>query len=318
MPRSSHGFNQKRFLSTSSVSSSLVSLGSMRGASSAKRLFNYNKQFISVQPIGNYLFSKNNTTSDGFSVGAYVGNIDTNTDPYTYEPRKDMENVSYTDRFDQNDYPNYFPGMAPFTDENIVAGDKSSVDRLISSRWDDWGGDIFDGWGYFYIYDVESGKYYFPLFSPQNQDDGLIFTQIFNAFGSTFIIKHGYPVQGIFKFDIHVNNNKPFKFGSCGNMGSDKDHVITDMMYSYVKASTNLQLYYVKQEEANSDEEIIYSYFIPKKVSQNNGQTYNLYQDDDSDNNSLMSKEVTNGLIVYFSKTNDVKEWIVNDLGIAN
>jgi hypothetical protein len=28
-----------------------------------------------------------------------------------------------------------------------------------------------------------------------------------------------------------------------------------------------------------------------------------------------MSKIVTNGLIVYFSKTNDVKEWVVNDLG---
>jgi hypothetical protein len=27
-----------------------------------------------------------------------------------------------------------------------------------------------------------------------------------------------------------------------------------------------------------------------------------------------MSKIVTNGLIVYFSKTNDVKEWVVNDL----
>lgn len=253
--------------------------------------------------MGVYLYSKNNTTSGGFPVGETVS--------------KDMNNNIYTYRFDpQNFYPEYFPGMAPFIDGNIVAGDKPSGDRLLASYWNDWGDDVFDRWGFFYLYDVQLGKYYFPLISPQNQADGSIFTQTFSAFGRVFTIKQGYPVQGIFKFDISVNDNKPFKFGAYGNMGSDGDEINTNLTYPYTKGSTNLTLYYVKQEEEGSSEEIIYSYFIPKKVSENNSQTYNLYQQSGDDDNSLMSKVVTNGLIVYFSKTNDVKEWVVNDLGI--
>ena len=260
-------------------------------------------QYQSSNPLPSYtlLYSKNNTTSGGFTVGEEVD--------------KDMSNDDYNDEFDPQEYPEYFPGMAPFTNENIVVGDKLDEDRLLASKWDDWHDDVFDDWGYFYLYDVEQGKYYFPLISPQNQSDGQIYTQTFNAFGRTFTIIHGYPVQGIFKFDISVNDDKPFKFGGYGNMGSDEDEVNTFLTYPYSIGSTNLILYYVKQQENGDDEEIIYTYCIPKKVSENNSQTYNLYQEPGEDDNSWMSKIVTNGLIVYFSKTNDVKEWVVNDLG---
>ena len=248
------------------------------------------------------LYSKNNLTSNGFPVGEQVD--------------KDMRNRDYTNEYDPLDYPDYFPGMAPFTDENIVVGDKSDEDRLIASQWRDWDDDVFDDWGFFYLYDVEQGKYYFPLISPQNQDDGELYVQIFNAFGRTFTIIHGYPVQGIFKFDISVNDDKPFKFGGYGDMGSDGSEVNTFLTYPYSIGSTNLTLYYVKQEEDGDDVEIVYTYCIPKKVSENNSQTYNLYQESGEEDNSWMSKIVTNGLIVYFSKTNDVKEWVINDLGI--
>ena len=67
---------------------------------------------------------------------------------------------------------------------------------------------------FFYLYDVNSGKYYFPLIDPQNQGDGTFATQTFNAFGRTFTIKHGWAVQGIFKFDISVADSLPFKFGT--------------------------------------------------------------------------------------------------------
>jgi len=251
-------------------------------------------------PLSSQLYSKNNTTSGGFQVGEEID--------------KDMRNRNYTNEFDPQDYPDYFPEMAPFIDENIVVGDKEEEDRLVASQWRDWGSDVFDDWGYFYLYDVEQGKYYFPLISPQNQDDGQIYTQTCNAFGRTFTIIHGYPVQGIFKFDISVNDDKPFKFGAYGNMGSDEDEVNTLLTYPYSIGSTNLILYYVKQEENGDDEEIIYTYCIPKNVSENNSQTYNLYQESGEDDNSWMSNIVTNGLIVYFSKTNDVKEWVVNDL----
>ena len=73
--------------------------------------------------------------------------------------------------------------------------------------------------------------------------------------------------------------------------------------------------YNVKQQEDTDSSEIVYTYCIPKKVSENNSQTYNLYQESGEDDNSWMSTTITNGLLVYFSKTNDVKEWVVNDLG---
>ncbi len=222
---------------------------------------------VGQSPIGALIFSKNNTTDDGYQVGYFI--------------RKDMSIENYTYEFDPMDYyPQYFPNMAPFTDENIVQGDKSEDDRLNASEWRDWGNDVFDNWGYFYLYDVETGKYYFPLFSPINEADGELFTQTFNAFGRVFTIKQGYPVEGIFKFDISVNDNKPFKFGAYGNMGSDGDHIITEYAYNYTKGSNNLTLHYVEQAEDGDNIEILYSYFIPKRVSENVNKTYDLYQDE--------------------------------------
>ncbi len=100
-------------------------------------------------------------------------------------------------------------------------------------------------------------------------------------------------------------------------MGSDGNENIKNLTYDYSINSKNLTLYYVKQQQEDEEEEILYTYFIPKIISQNNSKTYNLYQDSGEDNNSLMSKTITNGLIVYFSAKNDVKEWVVNDLDIC-
>lgn len=60
-----------------------------------------------------------------------------------------MENNEYTNEFDPQNYPDYFPGMAPFIDENIVVGDKSDEDRLFASQWNDWDDDVFDDWDFF-------------------------------------------------------------------------------------------------------------------------------------------------------------------------
>jgi hypothetical protein len=230
------------------------------------------------------------------------------------EVDKDMYNAYYTDEFDPYyDYPEFFPDMAPFIDENIVAGDKNEEDRLIASTWDDLGNDVFDDWGYFYLYDVNSGKYYFPLINPQNQDDGIISTQTFNAFERTFTINHGWAVQGIFKFDISVADSLPFKFGAYGNMGSDGDEFTESLTQNYSISGQNTTLYYHHHQEEGDENEQLYSYWIPKNISENNEQTYNVYYD--GDDMSIMSKPVTTGLIVYFAKSNDVKDWVINDIG---
>ena len=250
-------------------------------------------------PPTQFIYSLNNTTEDGFTVGNTV--------------EKDMYNDGYTNEFNPDNYPDFFQNMTPFED-NIVVGDKDPLDVNNASYWDDLGDDIFDNWGYFYLYDVESEKYYFPLITPQNQDDGVMTTQTFVAFGSVFTIIHGWSVQGIFKFDISVNNNKPFRFGAYGNMGSDGDENIEYLTHPYSLGSNNLTLFYFKNQEDNDDTEILYAYFIPKNIEQNSSVTY--VHNYDGDDMSLKSNEITQGLLVYFSKTNDVKDWVINDLGI--
>jgi len=259
------------------------------------------------------LYSKNNVTDGGFTIGNPVeGTIEGD------EVFKDMSNVEYTSvgegTFIPNDYPEFYPDMAPFIDENIVLGDKNEADQFIASKWSDFGNDVFDDWGYFYLYDVNSGKYYFPLIDPQNDDDGLFYTQTFNAFGRTFTIKHGWAVQGIFKFDISVADGLPFRFGGYGNMGSDGDEFTEDLTQNYTIGGQNLTMYYHRDQEDGDDNEQLYTYWIPKKVSENSSQTYyNIYNDG---NMSMLSKNVTSGLIVYFAKSNDVKDWVINDLAI--
>ena len=256
------------------------------------------------------IYSKNTVVDGGFTVG--------------YVVEKDMRNREYTNEFDPNDYPEFFPDMAPFIDENIVVGDKNEEDRIIASQWRDLENDIFDDWGFFYLYDVNSGKYYFPLLDSQNNDDGTFATQIFYVFGRTFTVIHGWAVQGIFKFDISVADGLPFRFGGYGNMGSDGNYNTSHLTQNYSINGQNLTMYYHRDKEIeDGDEQFeqLYTYWIPKKVSENSAQTYyNVYginpDEDEEEFMSMLSKNVTTGLIVYFAKSNDVKDWVINDLGI--
>ena len=247
------------------------------------------------------LYSKNNVTDGGFTVGNDVV--------------KDMLNSSYTEQIDPGEYPEFFPDMAPFINENIVLGDKNEEDQFRASYWPDLGQDVFDDWGFFYLYDVNSGKYYFPLLDSQNNDDGIFATQIFYVFGRTFTVVHGWSVQGIFKFDISVADDLPFRFGGYGDMGwagfNDANESLTQ---NYTVGGQNLILYYNKDYNVEDADEYLYSYWIPKKISENSAKTYDVYYDDDE--MSMMSKNVTTGLIVYFAELNNVKDWVINDLAI--
>ena len=265
-----------------------------------------------TQTPSTLIYSKNNVTDGGFTVGAEVDK--TVNDDVTLG----MKNDVYTSEFNSANYPEYpqlFPDMEDLTEENIVLGDKNEEDRLIASYWGDLGDDVLDEWGFFYLYDVNSGKYYFPLIDPQNQDDGLFFTQTFNVFERTFTIKHGWAVQGIFKFDISVADSLPFKFGTYGDVGwGNTNGANESLTQNYTVNGQNLTLYYNKDYNVDDADEYLYSYWIPKKVSENSAKTYNTYYN--GENMVMLSKNVTTGLIVYFAKLNNVKDWVINDLEI--
>lgn len=232
---------------------------------------------------------------------------------------KDMDDENYTEEFDPHNLQEVlFPGMADFIDENILGGDKDPEDRLRASYWNDLGNDVFDDWGYFFLYDVDAGKYYFPLLSPQNLSDGIITTQSFtNVFdeGLTFTISHGWRAKGIFMMNISCNNSDfVFRFGAYGNLGSDGDNDY-DMSTTYNYDGVKNTLFYHHYAEEGDSEEGLYSYFIPYKASDKLTKTHtSLYNPEDTDDNSLITKAITEGVKVYFSKQNDVKDFIITDI----
>ena len=232
---------------------------------------------------------------------------------------KDMDDENYTEEFDPNDLQEVlFPGMADFIDENILGGDKDPEDRLRASYWNDLGNDVFDDWGYFFLYDVDAGKYYFPLLSPQNLSDGIITTQSFtNVFdeGLTFTISHGWRAKGIFMMNISCNNSDfVFRFGAYGNFGSDGDENDYDMSTTYNYDGVKNTLFYHHHAE-EGEVEVLYSYFIPYKASDKLTKTHtSLYNPEDTDDNSLITKAITQGVKVYFAKQNDVKDFIITDI----
>jgi hypothetical protein len=305
--------NQPHTLENVYVPGSGVGASTIANRRALSRRAAYNRKPVISSGL---IYSKNNVTDGGFTVGNPVEGMINEEEVF-----KDMRNRNYTNEFDPNEYPQFFPDMAPFIDENILAGDKIEDDRLIASQWRDLGDDVFDDWGFFYLYDVNSGKYYFPILDSQNNDDGIFATQIFYVFGRIFTVIHGWSVQGIFKIDISVADSLPFRFGGYGNMGSDGNYNTSDLTQNYTVGGRNLTMYYHRDKENGDDIEQLYTYWIPKKVSENSAQTYyNVYginpEGDDEEFMSMLSKTVTSGLIVYFAKSNDVKDWVINDLAI--
>lgn len=180
--------------------------------------------------------------------------------------------------------------------------------------WNDWGNDIFDGWGFFYIYDPKSNSYISPILSPLNTADGTITTQQFSANGRTFTLKFGYVATGIYKMDVSVNDNNPFVFGMDGNMGSNVSTQNYDYSYAYTKGSENLNLYYNYNVQLTIPNEAFYAYFAPYELDKNKAtRPYQkfLYN---TDNLAMYTVQLRKGITIYFAKQNDVRQWVVNDL----
>lgn len=232
-----------------------------------------------------FLISKNNLTADGYTIGAFIN--------------KDMTLVTR-------------PSNA-----NIIFPGTSAPPLVASQYWVDWQGDIFDGWGYFYLYDVETNSYFSPLLNPINRPDGVITTQNITAFGRSFVVKHGYPVQGIFKYDISVNDDKEFQFGAYGNMGSDTLTSNENFTQAYSINNEEFTLYYNRNRQTNSVSELFYFYVIPYETQKNKDMITYSKNLGGSDILSFYTTKVKNGVTMYFSKTNDVKDWIINDLSIS-
>lgn len=234
----------------------------------------------------NFITSKNNLTDGGFTVG----------DPVT----KDATTVSnYTTSASR------LPGTQDLT--------------ATRQYWPDWGGDIFDGWGLWYLYDPTQDNYKSVILASPNTADGVVNTQTVSFNGRTFTFNYGYPVQGVFKFDIKVNDNStPFQFGFDGNLGSNGTTTNTNLTETFTLDGEDFTLHYNHNIESGNPPEDFYTYVVPYETYLNKSTvTFNkgVY---DTDKLYLYSKPVTKGVTIYIAKHNDVKDWIINDLQLTS
>lgn len=231
-----------------------------------------------------YLTSENNTTDGGYTIGTSVNKATATTQKKTLAA--------------------YLPGNADFD--------------AVRKYWTDWGDDIFDSWGFFYIYDPEQNNYLALNMPDMEENDGVISEDDFIFNGRTFTVKYGYPVQGIFKIDISVDDrSKDFQFGFDGNLGSDGTTINSVLSQEYTIDGQDYNLYYNYNYQGANPPEKFYTYFVPYELSKNkDSRTYtrHLYS---TDNLAMYSVPVRRGLTVYIAKQADVKDWVINDLQVG-
>lgn len=231
-----------------------------------------------------YIRSKENDTSGGYTVGTLVNKETATTNKTTFAA--------------------YLPGNTDFTANR--------------KYWRDWGDDIFDAWGFFYLYDPEYNNYLAVNLPNMEEADGTISQDDFVFNGRTFTINYGYPVQGIFKIDIVVDDrSKPFQFGMDGNLGSDGTTINSVLAQNYTLNDQDFKLHYNYNYQGANPSEKFYTYFVPYEPSKNKdtrSYTRYLYS---TDNLAMYSVPVNKGLTVYIAKQADVKDWVINDLQLG-
>lgn len=188
--------------------------------------------------------------------------------------------------------------------------------------WSDWGSDIFDGWGNFYIFDPATQTASAIGFSQVNQADGTITTETQTHHSKTFQMKHGWLVNGIFKLEISCTNDPAFSFvvGFYGNMGSDGSTQNVDRTSTQSWGTLNYNY-----NSQNNSSEFFYTHIIPRRKAVNDAisiDTTGMFTAiSGSDNLAIWTGSLTHGVTCYFVKgsnntTGANYDYIGNDIEI--
>ncbi len=227
-----------------------------------------------------------------------------------YSVDKDMTNT--------NDGETGLPSLPSEYAPNGISVESGSA---AASYWIDWDNDLFDDYGFFYIFDPNANSYQFLLFNTVNQEDGVMATQTFNAFeGRTFVVTHGFCARGIYRFEIQcTSDSNSFVFGMYGDMGSDDSTINTNVNGTIVVGGVTYPITYNRNIEDGDEIERMFTYFVPFEPSEftSNPKAYtdNLSNDDQL---YFYSSQVTNGITVYVAKKNDVRDFIEEDLQLVS
>lgn len=230
-----------------------------------------------------YLTSQDNTTVDGFTVGTVINKANDTSNRKTLGA--------------------YLPSIGDFT--------------AVRRYWNNWGDDIFNAWGFPYIYDPNSNNYKALSLSSLSSSDGVFNNESFTFNSRSFSIDYGYPVQGIFKIDVSSLDTLPFQLGFDGNLGSNGTTINNLLQHNYTLDGENLTLHYNYNLQGSNPTEKFYTYVIPYEVNRNKSTRSYIRHLYDVDYLSLYTIPLSAGVTVYISKQADVKDWIINDLQIG-
>lgn len=184
------------------------------------------------------------------------------------------------------------------------------------SYWNNWGDDIFNAWGFFYLYDPAQNNYYAPILSGLSSADGAENNQTFFFNSRQFNFNYSYPAQGIFKIDISCTDTFSFQFGFDGNLGSNGTTINNLLQHNYSKSGEDLTLHYNYNYQGALPSEKFYTYVVPYEINRNKATRSYIRHLYNVDNLSLYTVPLSAGVTIYISKQADVKDWIVNDLEI--
>lgn len=194
-------------------------------------------------------------------------------------------------------------------------------------RFTDWGGDIFDGWGYWWVQPETSDiPIAVPLPNTTATDATNYTKRVWQGTlgGTLFEITYGYGAQGIYRIQIvagdfsssvYNGTNVKFRCGTKGNLGSDTATVTNayyDKMSYNGTVAERIPIYYDQWKQSGSSTEIHYHYVVPFNCSDSHYRPYATGRQ--GDNIYMYTDWLTHGVTLYLSKTNNVINWVENDL----
>lgn len=234
------------------------------------------------------------------------GNTDASGHTVGIDYSKDMVSNFTVEDFLSDDKYHLFSDMNAPSDNNIVGDDKDT--RSSVSCWTNLGGHVSQSFGNFYIYDLSSGKYYFPILSPLNQSNGVFATNTYEAFGRSFSITHGWSVSGIFKIDVTVSDNLPFRFGAFGDLAYG-----SDMQSRYMEDYQSGRNIYYHRWRPDEGDNRLYVYVVPKTIGDHGERTY--IASNEGSYVNINTRDLSGGVIMYFAFGEDnVEEWVHSDI----
>ena len=181
--------------------------------------------------------------------------------------------------------------------------------------WEDWSGDWFDAWGDFYIYSPVHGTASYITFANMNGGDGVIYTETQYHHSKTFIVKHGWTTQGIFKLDVECSDPSfNFSVGTWGNLGSDGSTQLTDSNSTESWGGMKT----IRTSQGGSSEWFTTNVILKNTNDNSTSVRFGVYG---SDNLAIYTPTITVGVLMYFVKGNtsnfwdaSMYQWVSNDI----